>query len=204
MTENYYTRLLDQSDCKKIVNVHMAAFSSFFLTTLGPKFLFYFYKSIINNKDGLAIGIFEKNNLVGFVVGSYYQKGFYKKILFNNFFSLSFSALLPLLKKPYAVFRIISSFFSPNININQSGGVLLSICINPSIQGKGIGNILINEFEKKLKEKNIFIYYLTTDKENNDKVNLFYLKAGFQLYASCRTKYGRPMNIYYKNINSIK
>jgi ribosomal protein S18 acetylase RimI-like enzyme len=76
---------------------------------------------------------------------------------------------------------------------------LLSICVSPAHVGKGIGKILLTTLEKELQLRKRHGYFLTTDSNNNNATNQFYLNFGFKLYGS----YGqgkRIMNIYVKDI----
>ena len=43
--------------CQAIANLHVKSFDSFFLTSLGSQFLKVFYRAIINDSNGIAIGI---------------------------------------------------------------------------------------------------------------------------------------------------
>ena len=54
-------------------------------------------------------------------------------------------------------------------------------------------------FEMDLIQTNIERYYLTTDADNNDLTNSFYLKNNFVLYSSF-LQGKRRMNLYIKNL----
>lgn len=55
-------------------------------------------------------------------------------------------------------------------------------CVDESIQGKGIGSALLNEFIHRLKDKNIYNIYLITCKV--PKTEGFYEKHGFKVENS--------------------
>lgn len=75
---------------------------------------------------------------------------------------------------------------------------LLSICVRPTFSGKGVGKMLLGKLENELVSKGQNGYYLTTDKENNEATNHFYLNYGFQL-QDVFIQGKREMNIYLKD-----
>jgi ribosomal protein S18 acetylase RimI-like enzyme len=72
----------------------------------------------------------------------------------------------------------------------------MSIAVHPNYQNKGIGKLLVQEFLGEIRRRGIQRVNLTTDKEKNDAVNVFYQRLGFQLTRSFVTPEGRWMNEY--------
>ena len=194
-----HLRNLTIEDCQAIANLHVKAFDSFFLTSLGSQFLKVFYRAIINDSNGIAIGIFEGKQLVAFSVGTIKKKGFYTNILRSSVFPLLFAAFPRLVLDPQKIFRLIQSFTSnptedPHITDSAS---LLSICVDPSMGNKGYGKKVLAAFEESAFLSATTIS-LTTDTENNDSVNRFYIANGYVLLNEfLQSK--RRMNLYYKN-----
>lgn len=192
------TQYLKYKDSHQVAKLHLKSFSGFFLSKLGYGFLVVFYKSIIKNNNSINLGVFENNILVGFAIGSIKKESFYKTLLKENFFKLSFSLLKPIIVNPYNIIKLLKSFKSSNNKINiKDSAVLLSICVNPNSHLKGIGTVLVKEFEKEIfKYSNTLV--LTTDSFNNDKVNSFYIRNGYNLHGQFfQSK--RLMNFYVKN-----
>ena len=192
------TQVLEHKDAYNIAKLHLKSFSGFFLTSLGYSFLVIFYKSVINNKNSINLGVFENNKLIGFAIGSIKSESFYKILLKENFFQLLFSLLKPVIVNPYNIIKLLKSFKSSNNKINiKDSAVLLSICVNPNSHLKGIGTFLVKEFEQEIfKYSNTLA--LTTDSLNNEKVNLFYIRNGYNLHSQFfQSK--RLMNFYVKN-----
>lgn len=192
---------LSINDVEIVAKLHQRAFSNFFLTKLGYKFLVNFYKSILKNSVSINIGLFDNNSLIGFAVGSKHSKSFYKNILIRNFVKLGFSAIVPLLLNPNNIVRLITSFISinkSNLDIVDSA-VLLSICIDPNYASQGYGKILLIEFENIAFEDNNVIT-LTTDSDDNVFVNAFYVRNEYKLHHFF-SQGKRKMNYYtkYKN-----
>lgn len=194
-------RDLKLEETKNIAALHQLAFSNFFLTSLGIKFLSKFYGSIIKSDYGVAIGAYDDNNeLVGFAIGARIKKGFYKGILKRNFISLSCAACTSLVKKPKNINRLIKAFLTTETLDTDSlnYATLLSICINPNKKGQKIGKHLLQTFESEVIEYSDGIT-LTTDKLNNDYVNNFYVSNNYILTDQfCQGN--REMNFYIKKL----
>lgn len=189
-------KLLIPSDSKDLALLHYRSFKSFFLTSLGTRFLKRFYKAILGHANGFGVGVFDKGKLVGFSVGATEVAGFYKIIAASNLFGLLFAAL-PMIFFPKNVLRLCRSLFLNNKGMN--GACLLSICVAQEYENRGIGSILIQQFEKALLQKKIGEYYLTTDASDNDKANSFYLKNKFHLIGQL-SQTDRKLNIYHKKL----
>ena len=87
---------MDFKDLKSVVRIHQKAFQDFFLTQLGYKFLYQYYKLIIRDKDSIAYVSCSNNNISGFVCGSNNPEGFYKLFLLSShlfFFSFNSSSI---------------------------------------------------------------------------------------------------------------
>ncbi len=194
-------RTLNISDSHKIAEIHIKAFPNFFLSDLGYDFLVLFYKSIIKDQNTIAICLEDSHEIIGFAIGTKNYDSFYKKLLFSNFFSFSLVLFKKFVSKPTLLTRMIISFYSSKKvkNISKYRSCLLSICIDPGYSKKGLGSLLIKNFEFYLFKNDIISYFLTTDANNNDSVNKFYIKNNFNLdYTFLQGK--RLMNVYVKSI----
>lgn len=192
---------LKYSDCLKVAELHVEAFSSFFLTSLGKSFLTIFYKAIINHPNGIAFGIYENQNLMAFAVGATKKRGFYTSILKNNALKLLLFSLPALIKSPKNIFRLYIALKTQESTEDTllDNATLLSICVNPLAIQKGLGKKILNKFEDSafLVASNIT---LTTDSTNNEYTNLFYKKNGYLLIQQYQQG-KRKMNLYIKNKN---
>ena len=75
--------------------------------------------------------------------------------------------------------RTNSEMLSNYRECNQVDGELCLFAVDPSRKGQGIGSILLAEFEKRVKGKNIFLY---TD---SNCTYQFYEKRGFERVDEC-------------------
>ena len=104
---------LKSSDLDEIVKIHMEAFPDFFLTFLGPKFLEEFYRSFVNNNDGLGFTAFSEGKIAGAVVGPLYPQGYFKKLLLRRFWAFILASITAICKKPTVIKRLFRAVFLP-------------------------------------------------------------------------------------------
>lgn len=189
------------SDSYKIAEIHAKSFRGFFLTSLGEKFLIKFYNSLIKDHNNICLGLKENNEVIAFVIGVKNNKSFYRKLFLKNISQLLPQLIKKFLTRPWLFIQLLVSYFSVNkIKLEaEFESCLLSICIDPAFSNKGLGSILIREYELVLIENKVVKYYLTTDSINNDATNKFYIKNKFQL-SSVFFQGERKMNVYIKEI----
>ncbi len=191
----------DMNIIKDIVDVHIKSFPNFFLTFLGSNFLFLLYKMVSKEKNGILIVAKDSNKVVGFVAGVIDQYEFFKKLVFKYKWKFAFTSVKAILKKPKILARLLRALKRSDESIRYSSKTyLMSIAVHPAYQGRGIGKILIEELFKEVIKKGGISVCLTTDKNNNDKVNKFYINLGFKLVRSYKTPEGREMNEYFKSL----
>src|SRR6476661_5937439 len=194
-------RPINFQDCYKVAKVHMLAFPGFFLSELGEPFLKCFYSAVILDSAGVGLLVTDIDGVVsGFVVGTLHSNGFYKKIIKKNWFTLIWSAMPKLLLRPRRILKIFRSLKSSANTELPNTACLLSICVNPNVAGKGIGKVLLSAFEEQLLNCGKDYVFLTTDANNNDSVNQFYLRNDFTLRSSFEQRAGRVMNVYVKEL----
>ena len=63
-----------------------------------------------------------------------------------------------------------------------------SICVLPEIQGTGAGKKLVQTFLDKAVQRGCKRVFLTTDQDDNDSVNQFYIKLGFTIERQYETR----------------
>lgn len=191
-------RDLKIEDANVVAGLHKRAFSSFFLTKLGHRFLVNFYTAIFQSKDSINVGLFIDDKLVGFAVGAQKSQSFYTNILKKNFLKLGLAAFIPLLLNPLYIYRLFISLTSSS-EVDESikeDAILLSICVDPINSTKGNGTLLLSKFEGIAFGFSDLIS-LTTDANDNDSVNSFYTRNGYQLHKSFYQG-KRKMNYYIK------
>lgn len=193
-------RELDTADDKYITTLsklHMAAFTDFFLTQLGLPFLKTLYRGYMEDENSGILVAEINGELAGFIAYSNEYSRFYKGLIKRHLFRFAFCSMIAVIRHPSFIKRLLGAFKkSDEVKKEEAYVELASICVNPKIGCRGVGSKLID----KLKEITDFMAYeyinLETDACNNDAVNKFYIKNGFQLARSYVTVEGRKMNEY--------
>lgn len=187
-------------DLAEVVRIHLLAFPTFFLSSLGTRFLRVFYAGFLGKGDAIALVVeSEPGTILGFVAGTAQAQGFYRRLLRERVVRLVLAALPVVLTRPTLVFalrRRLSNRGHENVLPPATAG-LLSLAVDPARQRGGAGAILVQQFLQAAYASGATGVALTTDAEHNDAVNHFYRSKGFQLMQTFSTAEGRRMHEYY-------
>ena len=195
------TKILTTRDVNQIVIIHKLAFKDAFLTSLGDSFLKLYYKSVIKSKGAVTIGLFSRNDLLGFAVGALHSNGFNKKLVIKNFISYFLMFIELFFKNPISIYRLYKNFSKKSADFDKGNySELFSIAVLPEKSSRGLGKKLLLDFEVELKSYGAKIITLTTDEEKNDSVLSFYSKMGYHVYYKFITYPSRKMIKLQKNI----
>jgi len=185
---------IHNKEIKEVVWIHKSAFKGFFLTELGDGFLSLYYKSVLNHKDGILLGCFDKYKLIGFCSGSLNCSGFNTKIIKENLLDFCLIGLKLLFTRPKALLRLRRNLEKEDSNHDDGNyAELASIGVDLNFQGKGVGGMLLNAIENYCREKGCRILTLTTDYNENDEVVKFYQRNGYKIWYDFVTYPNRRM-----------
>jgi ribosomal protein S18 acetylase RimI-like enzyme len=188
-------------DVPNVVRVHLTSFQGFFLTFLGPAFLRELYKGTLIDPSGISFVAEYEEGICGFVTGTTHPSGFYKRLLRNRWQRFALASVLPVLKQPSIIPRLLRVLSMPEkVNKQDGCGTLMSIAVLPEYQGSGIGKILVNGFFEEAVKRGCTKVFLTTDRDNNDAINVFYQSLGFSIVRQYVTPEGRHMNEYWREL----
>lgn len=181
-----------------IVDMHIATFSGFFLTFMGPGFLKCLYHAFLTHDSSeLLIAENEEGKLLGFVAFSNDLSALYRYLLKRSLIPLGWYSLLALLRRPSIFFRLLRGLSQPQQSERtERFAELSSIGVSPQHKKLGIGSKLIEEVKGRIDFSSITYLKLETDADNNADVNAFYLRNGFTLHHFYTTPEGRKMNEY--------
>ncbi len=197
---NVSIRELDIAEDKYITvlsKLHMKAFPDFFLTQLGLPFLKTLYSGYMEDERAGILVAEINGKVVGFIAYSNEYSRFYKGLLKRHLLRFAFCSILAAIRHPSFVKRLLGAFKkSDEVKKEEAYVELASICVDPKIEGKGIGSKLIDYLKGIIEFSKYKYINLETDANNNDDVNEFYIKNGFQLARSYVTAEGRKMNEY--------
>lgn len=187
----------------EILKIHKTSFVGFFLTDLGDDFLIEYYKSVLKNANGLILGAFVDNKLVGFCSATKHSNGFNKTLIQENLIKFSIIALKFGICKPNALIRLYKNLTKKNPKIKDKGeyAEILSLAVSTSYQNRGIGKKLIEKIEQELVKYNCTELSLTTDFYKNERTIKFYTNLG---YIVLYEFFSWPNRKMYRMIKNIK
>lgn len=192
------TVLKNKKRIDEIVDIHMKAFSGFFLTFLGSGFLKQLYKGFMQYKNaGLIVAIDKDDSITGFLAYSDDLSGFYKFLIRKKLIIFAWYSICAFLKDPKILLRLFRAFsYSRKAEREEKYIEISSIGVLPEAEGSGIGSEMICYLKRKTISEDYDYIKLETDAENNEKANRFYQKNGFVLSHVYVTREKRKMNEY--------
>lgn len=187
----------NKKDIEKIAEIHLKTFEGFFLTFLGKGFLKELYTGYVkHDKSGLFVAE-EDGKILGFLAYSEDLGGLYKYLIKKRLIAFAWYSFCAFIRKPGSMMRLLRAFLKPKESIREENYIeLASIGVLPEEKGKNIGTRLIEKLQSGFNAEKFAYIKLETDAENNDSVNKFYKKNGFELASSYVTNEGRKMNEY--------
>ncbi|MFA5065942.1 MAG: GNAT family N-acetyltransferase [Dehalococcoidia bacterium] len=194
---------LNKNDVKRIVYIHLQSFKGFFLSFLGPSFLYNYYSCLLESESGIGLVFCKDDQILGFACGTTRPSDFYSELIRKKWLPLAISSIPACIRRPSISMRLAREVFSRPLKAGYAGkqAALLSICVLPEWEGNGFGKILLAGFINKIAGAGIDTLSLSTDQDSNDKVNKFYQNNGFTLACTYVTSEGRLMNEYVIHIN---
>lgn len=195
----------DKNTIQTIAKLHRRAFPSFFLTQLGLPFLSTLYTGYMEDKDSGIIVAENKGRIIGFIAYSKDYPRFYKGLIKNHLFKFAFCSLAAAIRHPSFIKRLLGAFKKSDSVVKEEKYVeLASICVDPRIKSRGLGSKMMDYLKAMVDFKTYAYINLETDADDNDGVNLFYVKNGFTLARTFTTSEGRKMNEYRYTESGIK
>lgn len=182
-------------DIPQIVDIHLAAFPNFFLSTLGKRFLKLYYSSVNNHRDGILLVGEQNGHIVGLCAGTVLSVGFNSRLIKSNFLGYCIEAILLLITRPQSILHIVKNMSKEDNHMGDDGNYaeLLSIGVDPNVQRSGTGRAMLENLEKKMIKMGTTRISLTTDYYHNKKAIDFYESLGYKPWYDFVTYPNRKM-----------
>jgi len=193
---------LNKNEVKRIVDIHLQSFKGFFLSFLGPSFLYHYYSCLIESESGTGLVLSKDSQIRGFACGTTSPPDFYRVLIKKKWLPLAIASIPAMIRQPSIFIRLAREVFKRprKTEFSVKKAELLSICVHPGWEGNGFGKILLKGFINCAIRKGINTITLTTDRDGNQKVNAFYQNNGFKISRTYVTAEGRWMNEYVIHI----
>jgi ribosomal protein S18 acetylase RimI-like enzyme len=190
-----------EADIEQLVVVHFRSFPEFFLSSLGRRFLRLLYSEIVRHPCGILVVATVSTTVVGFAAGTVNQSGFYRGLIRRRALAFALAALPAAVRHPVIIPRLVRALRRPAESRDAAAAAsLMSLGVDPSVAGAGIGSRLVEAFCSALSSRGVDEVCLTTDAAGNDKVNRFYQRLGFRVARAYETREGRILNMYYRRL----
>ena len=181
----------------QVVDIHMQTFSGFFLTFLGKGFLHQLYEGFYTHPRSGLIVAEKEGRIVGFLAYSEDLSGFYKYLIGKSLFKFAWYSLGAFFRKPSSIVRLLKAFLKPGESRRDEKYIeLSSIGVLPEMKNMHIGRQLIQRLKDQFNKELYSYIKLETDAVDNEDVNAFYVRNGFELAYTYETPEGRKMNEY--------
>jgi ribosomal protein S18 acetylase RimI-like enzyme len=198
-------RQMSAADVGSVVQVHLASFPRFFLSSLGPEFLRILYRAFLEDAAGIAAVAEQNHTVVGFVCGSSRPRSFYSRLFKRHWWRFGLAAASALVGRPSRIVHLLGALrrrLDSKAGAKALHAELMSLAVCPGAQSRGIGRSLVLRFVALVRDAEVHSIMLTTDRAANEGVNRFYNRMGFTLTKSFVTNIGREMNEYEMAIDT--
>ena len=186
---------LAKRHARQVARLHINGIDTGFLSSLGPGFLKQIYKALPGCGSGFGY-VWEDPDgaVVGFIACAESTGKLYKQSLLRRGVLMA----LPLLRFVFrwsVIKRLWQTLRYPaEVGADVPAAELLSIAVDPSARGRGVGKQLMAAAVEAFRRRGIERFKVAVW-AGNEAANAFYQRCGFTL-ALQREHHGLPMNIY--------
>ena len=160
-------------------------------------FLSTLYRGYVEDENSGIILAEDQGKLIGFLAYSNNYPQFFKNLIKYHLFQFALYSLIAAIRHPSFAKQLLRAFKkSGSVVKNEQYVELASICVEPAVDGKGVGSALMDALKDMVDFEKYEYINLETDAVDNEKANHFYLKNGFVLAGQYTTAEGRLMNEY--------
>lgn len=205
--KSYSCRHALECDIESVARIHLEAFSGFFLSELGYKFLCLMYRAFLLNHASIFIVHESKSGCVsGFAVGTLGAKKKDRWLALRYLPQFFVAALPAIFQRPFYLVRCLGVRFfesSSSLDMPTDAAMLRSIGVLISERGGGAAFALLEAFERIAYERGAKQVYLTTDGNDNERAQNFYKRHGYFVVKSFQQDSKRLMWLMSKNIRRV-
>ena len=170
---------MTSADIEDVVHVHLGSFEGFMNTRLGAGYLRRFYAWFTNRADAIALKCVIDGRLAGFVVGAPLGYG----ATMNR--ELLGTVVWSVICRPWVLchYRFLSMLGARARSLltrpqPESGCSLVGIAVSPDYRGAGVGDALVEAFEREAVKRGHDLLRLSVKAANSSALRL-YERAGW-------------------------
>ncbi len=191
-------RKAESSDLLEIGRCHIISFPGEFMSQMGICWLKSLYNEFIKHPRGISlVAVDNENNIIGFAFGGErkIRDTFLKNAVYKYCFLIFFKFLTCKIIRKKLIRHLAHIFRSKGHEGNSKDeesdqglqGSLLSIGVSPRAQAKGVGTLLVQNFEQHAKNMGFNKMMLTVRKDNLKAIQ-FYKKNGWNEISEIETE----------------
>lgn len=176
---------LEPSDISLIIPLHQANLADIG-ALFGSSYLFRFYHLLFSHADHCRLGVFEKDNLIGFLAGSFNLREthlmFRQLIKIREILLILVNIFIGKINPGRIIQRLQLEKFLSGKMTEKSGGIVI-LLVEERFRRQGIGRLLVGEFLRRCRKKKINEVYVDT-LESFPGALAFYRFLGFSILTS--------------------
>ena len=185
---------LEKRHAAAAADLHIRGISTGFLSSLGRVFLKQIYKALPRCPAGFGYVWEDHGRVLGFIACAESTGRLYKQSLLRRGILMA----LPLVRFMFrwsVIKRLWQTLRYPaEVGADVPAAELLSIAVNESARGRGVGQALVAAAVEEFRRRGIDRFKVAVW-EGNETANAFYKRCGFEL-ALQRKHHGLGMNVY--------
>jgi glycosyltransferase involved in cell wall biosynthesis/ribosomal protein S18 acetylase RimI-like enzyme len=192
------------ADAEAMARIHREALPTAFLPSLGLSFLKRLYRSLAQDRDGVALVAENGQGIVGFATGVSSVKAFYRRFLLRHGVPTAVSVVPRLVKRPRLMAHAVETARYPGGVDGLPESELLSIAIRPGWAAKGAGRKLAEGILRGLARTGAEQVKVVVAAEN-EGANRFYERVGFELAAQINVHKDEVSNVWvYRDVRHLR
>jgi ribosomal protein S18 acetylase RimI-like enzyme len=165
------------ADAMAGARLHASRIMNGFLPVLGPSFMARLYRRIGRSPASFLLVAETAGQVVGFIAGSADVGGLYRSFLFRDGIIAGLAAAPCLLRSRSRLLETLRHGSADGAGTGR-GTELLAIAVDPTHEGRGVGNALVEAFLERVTCSGASEAYVVVGADNAGAIRL-YARAGF-------------------------
>jgi ribosomal protein S18 acetylase RimI-like enzyme len=161
-------------DAAAAAALHAGQISEGFLTFLGERFLRRLYRRLVRTPGSFLLVADFEGSTIGFLAGSTHVRALYRSFAWRDGVPAMAACGGRLLRSPVRALETLRH----GTGASGQGAELLAVAVDPSVQGRGAGTLLVEGFLHQVTTRGEKVAHVVVAADN-DAAEALYRKAGF-------------------------
>ena len=191
-------------ECAKI---HSREIPNGFLPTLGLNFLSSLYEFFSKSKYSFLLLAIENSKVVGFIAVSLHTKLFFRQYLWTQSYKNVYKIPISIFSQIFIrkIIEVLKYPFNDKARKYDfvSNSEIFNFCVNNSVQGLGVGQLLFSEAVSQLKDRQVKTLKIVTGQMQTG-AQRFYHRSGAVLLHTITVHEGEDSMVFKYEVNGCK